>query len=66
MAAKWSNVWDNKNIPTRLKKAALDGLRFTPPAAPKKRTGGKYPHLQPFFRNRQKVEAAVSRLKAAA
>ncbi len=44
--AQWSNVWSNKNIPGRMREAALKGLRFTPPSPAKASKKGKYPHKQ--------------------
>lgn len=54
--AKWSEVWSNEHIPVRHRTMYVTGLRLTPPAKAKKRKGGEYPHLQPFFRNRPKKE----------
>ena len=47
--AKWSPLWA---LPTAHRAAALAAARNTAPAPARSRTGGGYPHEQPFYRNR--------------
>lgn len=57
--AQWSNVWTDKNIPANGRFFVLLDKRFTEPSKPKKRTGGQYPHKQPFFMYRKGEKKAV-------
>lgn len=55
--AKWGQVWSGSNLKYWQKRAvAKDIGGYCPPMPVKKRIGGDYPHLQPFFRNRAKKE----------
>jgi len=66
--AKWSNIWEQdagKEYPPHcsgklLRKLLIESARFTKPAPVKRKVGGKYPHLQPFFRDRSQEEKVMS------
>jgi hypothetical protein len=45
MASKWSDIW---KLPKAERAAKIKAARFTPPSPPKSKSGGGYPHRQPF------------------
>jgi len=50
--AKWSKIWETHSGKAR--ELRLDDARYTPPLPREAgKQHGKYPHLQPFFKNRK-------------
>lgn len=44
--AKWSPIWDRKDLPLKRRKELIQEARLTPPSRQKASKSRKYPHLQ--------------------